>query len=1337
MKKTYIKVIWREIKGSFGRFAAIFGIVALGVGFLSGLLVTTPDMHNSVDDYYRSNNMADIFIKATMGLTEGDLEEVRKIEELKDIMPTYVTDTLMETSNNELLATRVYGLPIVDAREEEQVNRLVLLEGRLPENENEALIERGSPFLSQIDIGTVLTISKENENYSDIEDTYSFKYVEIVGVVGNTFHFSKERETTNIGNGRLGAIIYVDRSSYNLDVFTDFYITARDSTSLNSFSSAYENYISKITKNLKEVGEERSTLRFHEIKNIAYDKLMDGYRELEEGKLEAEIELADAEEKLLDGQRELTNAYLKIQDGRNKLNDGKDELEENRLKALEEIALGEEELQDALVKLQKGDRELGDALVKLQDGERELNSGREDLSKGEKEYKDGLNEYNLALEEITQGRAQLEDAKLKLSDGIAELEEGKRSLADGEAQLDAGRLELEAGEEEYESGLEQVQEARAELDRVLTPVADSLGVSVPELIQMADDYDPGDTTEIDQALQELRDEFYQVRDDIDEIEYIRERLDELKANPDLDEEALTRIEELEQELDRLEPLLPGLYEELDSLELEITSVQDGIDQVVSGYGALEEAERQLQDARVELDKGWVDYYKGVEELNAGYEEIQKAEKEIEDGRRQIEENEQLIIEGERELAEAKIKLDDAKKEIDDGVEELKKAEIELKDGYLEYEKGKADLEAGWEEYYDGLSKLEDAKITFSEEMEKAEAEISKAEIELQDGIRKYEKGVRELRDGREEYDDAIIEVREMLEEGRIELLNAEDEIKDIEQPMWYVLDRNHNLSFVSFSLNADKVAAISKVFPIFFYLVAGLVSLTTMTRMVEEERTQIGVLKALGYKKKTITFKYLIYSGLASVLGSIAGQLVGFKLLPLVLWNAYGIMYHLPPFLSQYNFRISLISSGFAILATMGATVYSVNQALAEKPSTLMLPRAPKAGKRIILERVSFIWKRMSFSQKATARNLFRYKKHFYMTIIGISGCTALLLTGFGLRDSIGDLAITQFESIFSYDIEIELDDKKANDSDLISILEDETHIDSYLMVYTNKGSASYEDEFLEATLIVPKSQSEIDSFIRLNNRKTGEKLQLKEDEVIISEKLSEVLGLKLGDELSYETTNDKTFSLTVGGITENYLGNYIYMTSSNFEKVLGDDIAYNNVFVKTSLDDLESKENLISELLSLESVLNAEIIAQARNTFANLVESIDYIVVVIILASGLLAFIVLYNLTNININERKKELATLKVLGYHLREVSNYIFKEITILTIFGILVGLILGKFLHSFIIVTVENPDFMFGRDIVFSSYALSMIVTLVFSFIVNIFMSKKIKNIKMVDSLKAND
>jgi len=1333
----------REIKDSFGRFAAIFGIVALGVGFLSGLLVTTPDMHNSVDEYYDKNNMADIFIKGTMGLTQEDLDSLMDLEYTKEIMPAYVTDVLMDTSNNELLATRVYGLPLLKDMEESTINKLVLLEGRMPENINEALVERSSPFLTSVEIGSKLAISTENEDYEDTLDRYNFKEVQIVGVVGNTFHFSKEREVTNIGNGRLSSIIYVDRQSYNLEVYTDFYITATNAKEMNAFSSAYDNLISKLTKDLEEIGKERSVLRYHEIRNLAYDELVEGYIDYETGKEETYQELKKAEIEILDGEAELTDAYRKIQDGRREIKEGKEELYKQENDALKELEEGKIELEDALTKLQDGSKELEDGLKELEDGKEELETALDKLLDGEKEYEKGYEEYIIGLEEIEDGKLQIEDAKKKLDEGVLEIQEGYNQLENGRLSLANAKMELESGEREYEAGLSALNENKRLFQESTNPIALALGYKDSD--ELFDEISNDETgvviLSLDGYLNGARSTLNTNLDEINlailNIEIAKSSLEELKLIPEPTQTQLEQIEYLEGVVALGESQLPLLMENKSIIEAQLSMIPDNSSQLIYGYNQIKLGESRLLAARSDLDWGWEEYNKGEIELSSAASSIESGQIEIENGKKEIEENEIKLQDGIRKLEEAKIELDKAKLEIESGWKEYEDGKIDLEDGYKKYEEAKLKIDEGYEEYYKGLEDYEEGKKTFEEEINKGKAEIQKAEIELADGIKEYEEGLKELQDGRIEYQDAIVKVEEELADALVKLVDGENDIRDIQDPKWYVLNRNQNMSFVSFTLNADKVAAISKIFPIFFYLVAGLVSLTTMTRMVEEERTQMGVLKALGYKKSTVMAKYLIYCGLASVLGSIGGHLVGFKLLPLVLWNAYGIMYHLPDFITDYNFRIALISSGFAILSTMGATVYAVNEALREKPATLMLPRAPKAGKRILLERAKFIWKRMSFNQKATARNIFRYKKHFYMTIIGISGCTALLVTGFGLRDSIADLAITQFERIFNYDIEIELDEKIGIDDKLRSILEDESKVQAHLGVYTEKGSANYKDEYIDANLVVVNDLENISNFIDLKNRKTRDKLSLQGGNVIVTEKMAEVLKVSKGDMIKYETSEGKFIELKVGDITENYLGNYIYIEESVYKVFFNEGSNANVIYIKTGVEDLSIKEDLIGLLLPLEQVLNADIIAQTRNTFANLVESIDYIVIVIILASGLLAFIVLYNLTNININERKKELATLKVLGYHNKEVSNYIFKEITILAIIGILVGLLLGKYMHSFIVLTVEDPDFMFGRGINLSSYVLAFVVTMVFSFIVNIFMSKKLRNIKMVDSLKAND
>ncbi len=508
-----------------------------------------------------------------------------------------------------------------------------------------------------------------------------------------------------------------------------------------------------------------------------------------------------------------------------------------------------------------------------------------------------------------------------------------------------------------------------------------------------------------------------------------------------------------------------------------------------------------------------------------------------------------------------------------------------------------------------------------------------------------------------------------------------------------------------------------------------------MTRMVEEERSQIGILKALGYKKSTIIAKYLIYCGVASILGSVFGQMVGFKLIPGVIWNTYGVMYHLPEFVADYNRQTALLTSGVAVLSTLGATFFAANDALKEKPALLMLPKAPKKGKRIFLERITPLWSLMSFNMKSTARNLFRYKKHFFMTVIGVSGCTALLVTGFGIRDSIKDIGELQFSELSQYQLEIRLEDDYS--PDVIDKIRETENISQSLQVYRDEGYLEYEGEFREINLVAIEDMEKISDYILFRDRKSGKTLDFNENNIIITEKISEELDLKKGDTVIYENSDEVKEEFKIDLIVENYIDNFIYMEKSNYEEAFGKKPRNNTLYTKTGDLSVDEEDMLVENLYDYDDVLSADFISQTRTMFDNLIGSINYIVIVIILASGLLAFIVLYNLTNININERKRELATLKVLGFYNKEVASYIFREITILALIGTLVGLFLGRLLHQFIVLTIEDPNFMFGRDISILSYIIAAVITMLFSIIVDLFMVKKLRNIKMVDSMKAND
>lgn len=557
---------------------------------------------------------------------------------------------------------------------------------------------------------------------------------------------------------------------------------------------------------------------------------------------------------------------------------------------------------------------------------------------------------------------------------------------------------------------------------------------------------------------------------------------------------------------------------------------------------------------------------------------------------------------------------------------------------------------------------------------------------------------------------------------------AEESVK---RPEWYILDRDTNPSFVSLTSNAEKVNAIAKVFPLFFFLVAALVSLTTMTRMVDEQRTEIGTLKALGYSGKAISVKYLIYSGVAAVTGGFAGLAGGLFILPLVIINVYRIMYRIPDIVINFNWQISVTAVSAAVICIIAATLAAVVSNLRELPARLMLPKAPKLGKRILLERIGFIWKRLKFTHKVTARNLFRYKKRFFMTVVGIAGCTALLLTGFGLRDAIGDIVPKQYEEIQKYDLTVELE-KGSDHAQAFTYLE-ENGCD-YFEVHAENGSVHDDGGETEINIYVPSASDGFGNYMNIRERKSGDALEFDDDSLIITEKFAANHGISAGSTVILENNSGKTAEAKVTGICENYIYSYVYMSGDKYSELFGQGCEYTTLLVKT---DFEDEDAAMSDLLSLSGVASASFSSAIIESFENMVGSINYIVVVLIVAAGMLAFVVLYNLTNINIGERQKEIATIKVLGFYDKEVNAYVYRETYILSIIGTLVGLVLGVFLCRFVVTTAEVDMVMFGRDIYWYSFVFSAVITMLFTVAVNLTMSFKLKKIDMVESMKSGD
>lgn len=1253
MKKTYIKIILDEIKSSFGRFAAIFSIVTLSIGFLCGLLATTPDMTATADQYYDENNAADVNIKATMGLTKKDMNAVKSLAGVKEIMPAYVTDVLLNTSNSEVLNAKVFGLPLLKSNK--LINNLQLVTGRMPESINECVVEKGWGSINDVELGSNLVISKENEDYENINDIYNVLEYKVVGIVDNPYYFSVESERSTIGNGTSNALVYVDESCYALDVHTDYFITVKGADKYKAFTDEYETYVEEFADKLEALEKEQSKIRLADIKNEAYEELSDAKKEYEEAKIKAETELNDAAVKIEDGKKELADARVELFDGKKEIEDAKKTLRKETLDAQKEIADGYEELKDAKIKLDDGE-------IKYVDGQKEIKEGQQ-------EYDDGFKEFLEAEQDLKEGQKEFDDGEQKYLDGIKKLEEGKEELAQGSRELSSARNQLLQAEQELKQGQIQLNNQKTQFNVLTDQVIIALATS-PSAIFFESESELFDAIQNDKTVNVA-------------VTGILVYIKNVVGDP---------------------------------------SLPDNAESFLYMRNSIIEAEQKLTYAEQQIAGGWEQYNRGRSKLNKGKKELREAEEELEDAKIEIEENRKKLTDGWAELEEARIELADAEKE--------------LKEGYKELEDARKELDDGWNEYHDGLNDLNEAEETLKNEIAKAEKEILDGEIELTKGQIDYEEGLAELQENEKKFLNAKEEAEEELNDAAEKIADAEKEIAKLENPQWYVLDRNSNVSYASFSANAGKVADVAKVFPIFFFLIAALVTLTTMTRMIEEERTQIGTLKALGYRKTTIILKYLIYSGLASTLGSIAGSLIGLSLFPRIIWNAYRTMYNLPNLTNQFLWQYALPESLLIILMSLGVTLYVSISSLKEKPSILMLPRAPKAGKRIFLENIDFIWARMKFTHKSTARNIMRYKRHLYMTIIGIAGCSALILTGFGLLDSIGSIANTQFTEIFKYNLNIELEDVDEYDDILNEFLEDSNKVNSYSEIYSESAYVHDGRERISTSLKVTKDAESLMKVISFRDRKSGNDVLFDESSVVMTEKLAETMEINIGDRFTLENEEGIKKEFVLTGITENYVGSYLYMNEDDYKNAFFENINYNTILVNASYEN-GSQEQYIRELLTSDSVMNVEPVTQVKRSFDNLLSTIEYIVVVIIIASGALAVIVLYNLTNININERRKELSTLKVLGYHNEEVAAYVFRETVILSLIGTCLGLPLGVSLHTFVIKTVEAVNLMMGRSISFKSYICSAAITLFFSMMVNLILYRKLRKIEMVESMKAID
>lgn len=878
-----------------------------------------------------------------------------------------------------------------------------------------------------------------------------------------------------------------------------------------------------------------------------------------------------------------------------------------------------------------------------------------------------------AQEKVTDARAELSDKK---KEADQKLTDARKELDDARKKLEDGKQELSEKEKELADGKKTLADKEKQLADAKSQIQDG----------------EKKLKEAEATLSKKESEFQKQKKAAQKkITQGEKKLAEgqktLKKNK----------KEFEQQRAEFEQKKKGYLDSLAQYEKNLAQYEQNKNQGIP-ESVLAPAKAQLDAAKAQLDAAGA-------QISAGEQQIAKAEAQLSSAENTLNENLDKLEQSKRELASGEAQLKAARKELTSQKKKLNDSKAQITDGERQIADAKKELA-------DGETKIADAKKT-----------IKKNEKKLVKGERKYEKAKKKA-------DKKIAKAEKKIND-------AQKKVDDLKMPEWTVGDRSDILEYTNYGDNAARMRNIGEVFPVIFFLVAALISLTTMTRMVEEERTQIGTMKALGYSKVDIAAKYLLYALFATVGGSIFGVLVGEKILPYIIIRAYGIMYlHMNTIRIPYNIKFALIASGAAVFCTMIATLEACIRELHAWPAVLMRPPAPKQGKRVWIEKIPFLWKHLSFTWKSTVRNLFRYKKRFFMTIIGIGGCMGLLLVGFGLRDSIMDVAILQYQDIQVYDGMVILDedaDTEEQDKLQQELAEDDS-VEAFAEVSMKKVEFASDSKKLDVYLMVLPDDVPINEFVKFRSRTTKEAYELDDQGMILTEKAGKLLGVSAGD--SVEMTGEHSGTeIPISRICENYMSHFAYMTESMYQRLYGEEPEYNSILYRVTDRDEAVAEKAGERAMQMDAALSVTYTGNTKEQLDNMLTALDSVIGVLILSAGMLAFVVLYNLNNININERKRELATIKVLGFYDREVSAYVYRENILLTLLGSIFGAFLGMLLHRFIIVTVEVDLCMFGRNISLFSYVISALITYGFSILVNGVMHFKLKKIDMVESLKS--
>lgn len=1382
MSKVYHKDILRSVKKGWKRFLSIVVITVLGVTMMTGLYAACLDMYYSADQFFDKQNLFDIRILSTLGLTEEDVEALSRVDGV----------ALAEGAYSETVHTDVGGvcksaeMTVLSAK---GLNSPYLLSGRLPANQGEIAVTQKYLDESGKALGDALTIEEDldedggeiaeeaptgtggeavpdddGDPNSDIDTDIEMDLKEdaetptfanttylITGVVTNPMDI----QSNGMGSAFRSAaasdyVFFITAADADHDIFTAVYIVLDGTQEMDSFSDEYEHAVQAVIDNIESrIKAQREQARYDAVLTEARSKIQDAETTMNE-------KFAEADEKFAD-------AWADIAKARQELVDAEATLAGEEKDAKQKIAQARSELESAKRKLADVEAQLTDGEARLAEGEAELRTGEADLAEGEKLLAEGEAELNENAQKLTEGKQRLAKERQNAEEQLAD---AAQQLSAAQSQLDAARAQLEAGIAQLKSSLGDAW-PEDEWNALVSAAAALAAANADDAALAAGT--AAESAALAGALQVRADAMNAV---------LTQQISQTQIGLDIANQGIAALEEqLETAAQQAAAAQASLDEKLalagaaqTALNLEtetLNSLEEGTPQyeaqlavVAAGRRSLEEAKAAAVGAQEALEGAnasvagltaergaktaeAAQLAAALEQMNAqaaqlaalpasgvqaalgmgkvnGGQQVLNAHKaafseQREDAFRQLAEAEAELVEGEAQITEARRTIEEKKAELEDG-------RAKLDDGRAELEDKKADLA-------EGRAKLEDGKIDLAKGEAKLNAEGADARAKIADAREEIAEGKQELADGEAELIEKEQEYAGKKDEAQQKLADAYAELDDIDLTQWYVQDRTTLESYSSLGSDLSSIETIGKVFPVLFLFVAVLMSLTTMTRMVEEERGLIGIYKALGYDGAVIYSKYILFSLMACLLGGVLGDAGGFIFLPKFIAAILEQLYSLPQFYLRFDVLYGVGGVLLFMAAIVGSTVLACHSELAHMPAALMRPKAPRAGTRVMMERIPGIWNRLSFLNKVTVRNLFRYKKRLLMTVGGIAGCTALILCGFAIKDSVADLKPKQFEHVYHYDL-MAVFDEDNNDA-LIEQLAADSNIKDYLNLridsvkLVNAGGKAEKVQLMA----IPDGAS-IEDYIRMEDL-DGALVHPDDSGIFITQNAARMLGFKPGDTVSIQNMELVQRDAVLSGVVKNYLGNIVYMTQDLYESLFGG-YAPNGVLAHLA-DTCADHAAYAETLREKDFVLSAASTAALKDEFG--FDLVNAVVLLLIVMAGSLAFVVLFTLSNTNISERIRELATIKVLGFYDAEVHQYTNKETLILTGIGILVGLPVGRVLSGFLTIALNMPSIHFAVHVEPASYLISAAITFCFAIVVNWITNRTLDRINMVEALKS--